>query len=170
MRIGVVIGRIGGVDGVALETEKWIYVLEKLGHEVFIISGEFESWEIDQEHHTHLPILSFFSTEAEWEQRKAFYEPDDSSNDLLEQLESNSNLIEKELRNWVNKNKIEVILSQNASTLPLHLSMGIAIKKLIKGSGLPIVTHDHDFHWERGTRYVSAVSYTHLTLPTTPYV
>ena len=32
MRIGIVIGRIGGVDGVALETEKWIAVLKKMGH------------------------------------------------------------------------------------------------------------------------------------------
>ena len=41
MRIGIIIGRIGGVDGVALETEKWIAVLERLGHDVYIISGEF---------------------------------------------------------------------------------------------------------------------------------
>ena len=44
MRIGIIIGRIGGVDGVALETEKWIEVLKKLDHEVFIMSGEFEFW------------------------------------------------------------------------------------------------------------------------------
>ena len=30
MRIGIIIGRIGGVDGVALETEKWIDILKKL--------------------------------------------------------------------------------------------------------------------------------------------
>ncbi len=33
--------------------------------------------------------------------------------------------------------------------------MGVAIKKLVQNTGLPIVTHDHDFHWERGTRYIS---------------
>ena len=32
MRIGVIIGRIGGVDGVALETEKWIEVMQRMGH------------------------------------------------------------------------------------------------------------------------------------------
>ncbi len=31
MRIGIIIGRIGGVDGVALETEKWIDILLKFG-------------------------------------------------------------------------------------------------------------------------------------------
>ena len=60
MRIGIIIGRIGGVDGVALETEKWIDVLKKLGHEVFIMSGEFESWNMDYEHDYLFPALSFF--------------------------------------------------------------------------------------------------------------
>ncbi len=155
MRIGIIIGRIGGVDGVALETEKWIDILKKLGHEVFIMSGEFESWKMDRKHDTLFPALSFFSAEAEWEQRKAFFEPDEDPNPLLEHIERWSDMIEKRLLRWVKAKKIEVILSENASALPCQLSMGVAIKKLIKRTGLPIVTHDHDFHWERGERYMS---------------
>ncbi len=155
MRIGIIIGRIGGVDGVALETEKWIDILKKLGHEVFIMSGEFESWKMDRKHHTLFPALSFFSAEAEWEQRKAFFEPDEGPNPLLEHIERWSDMIEKRLLRWVKAKKIEVILSENASALPCQLSMGVAIKKLIKRTALPIVSHDHDFHWERGERYMS---------------
>lgn len=155
MRIGIIIGRIGGVDGVALETEKWIDVLKKMGHEIFIMSGEFESWNLDYEHDYLYPALSFFSAEAEWEQRKAFFEPDESPEALLEHVENWSNIIEKEMTKWVKDKKIDMLLSENASALPCQLSMGIAIKKLIKNTGLPIVTHDHDFHWERGQRYVS---------------
>jgi glycosyltransferase involved in cell wall biosynthesis len=33
--------------------------------------------------------------------------------------------------------------------------MGVAIKKLVEKTGISIVTHDHDFHWERGARYQS---------------
>ena len=155
MRIGIIIGRIGGVDGVALETEKWIHILKKLGHEVFIISGEFESWQMDYEHHTLFPALSFFVAEAEWEQRKAFFEPDKDPNILIDHVERWSEMIQKKLQEWVKKKKIEVILSENASALPCQLSMGVAIKKLIERTQLPIVTHDHDFHWERGQRYMS---------------
>ena len=155
MRIGIIIGRIGGVDGVALETEKWIDILKKLGNEVFIISGEFESWTMDYEHDYLFPALSFFSAEAEWEQRKAFFEPDKDPQPLLEHVEKWSTMIEGVLLKWVKNKKIDVILSENASALPCQLSMGIAIKKLIKGTGLPVVTHDHDFHWERGQRYIS---------------
>ena len=153
MRIGIIIGRIGGVDGVALETEKWIEVLKRLGHEVFVISGEF--WKMDHQYHYHFPVLSFFSPEVKWEQRKAFYHPDKNVGPILDHIENISNMIEKKLSRWVHSNKIEVLLSENASALPSHLSMGVAIKKLVKNTGLPIVTHDHDFHWERDKRYVS---------------
>ena len=156
MRIGIIIGRIGGVDGVALETEKWIDILKKLGHEVFIMSGEFESWDMDYEHDYLFSALSFFSVEAEWGQRKAFYEPDKDPEPLLEHVENASNMIYEAMLQWVTEKKIDAILSENASALPCHLSMGVAIKKLITDTGLPIVTHDHDFHWERGERYVSA--------------
>jgi len=155
MRIGVIIGRIGGVDGVALETEKWIAVLERMGHEVFIMSGEFEFWKMDHQRHYHFPVLSFFSAEAEWGQRKAFFEPDKDPGPVLDHVENISDLICKKLKTWVQSKKIEVLLSENASALPCHLSMGVAIQKLVKDCGLPIVTHDHDFHWERGDRYIS---------------
>ena len=155
MRIGVIIGRIGGVDGVALETEKWIKVLELIGHEVYIISGEFEYWKMDHKYHYHYPVLSFFSAEAEWGQRKAFYKPEKDPDSLLQHAENISDLIADKLTLWVRNNKIDVILSENASTLPCHISMGVGIKKMILRTGLPIVTHDHDFHWERGDRYIS---------------
>lgn len=155
MRIGIIIGRIGGVDGVALETEKWIDILKKLGHEVYIMSGEFESWQMDYEYNYLYPPLSFFSVEAEWGQRKAFYEPDNNPDALLDHVENASDMIYKAMLKWVKDKKLEAILSENASALPCHLSMGVAIKKLILDTDLPIVTHDHDFHWERGQRYVS---------------
>jgi mannosylglucosylglycerate synthase len=155
MRIGVIIGRIGGVDGVALETEKWIEVLEKIGHEVFIISGEFENWNIKSFYHYNYPVLSFFSAEADWGQRKAFFEPDKSPDALLEHVDTISNLICEKLENWVKVYKIDCLLSENASALPSHLAMGVGIKKLVEKISIPIVTHDHDFYWERGSRYIS---------------
>jgi glycosyltransferase involved in cell wall biosynthesis len=119
------------------------------------MSGEFEFWKMDHQHHDHCPILSFFSPEVKWEQRKAFYQPDKDAGPLLDHIENISNMISEKLNNWVSTNKIEVLLSENASALPSHLSMGVAIKKLIKNTGLPIVIHNHDFHWERGKRYIS---------------
>ncbi len=155
MRIGIIIGRIGGVDGVALETIKWIEVLKRMGHEVFVMSGEFENWEKLEFKHYRYPVLSFFSPDAEWGQKRAFYAPDDNPEPLLEHIERISNLIGNKLEKWIISKKIDCLLSENASTLPSHLSMGVGIKKLVEKTGINTVTHDHDFHWERGDRYNS---------------
>ncbi len=69
MRIGIIIGRIGGVDGVALETLKWMEVLKRMGHEVLVMYGEFEGLEEIKFRHYRYPVLSFFSPEAEWGQK-----------------------------------------------------------------------------------------------------
>lgn len=155
MKIGIIIGRIGGVDGVALETEKWIEVLQKMGHEIFIISGQFEGRKIDCTHETRVPEMSFFSPESYWEQKKAFFHPDYDQDDLLEHVRLYSTVIETKLVHWIHKFDLDLLLSENASCLPSHISMGIAIKNAVIKTGKPIITHDHDFAWERGDRYVS---------------
>jgi glycosyltransferase involved in cell wall biosynthesis len=155
MRIGIIIGRIGGVDGVALETEKWIEILEKLGHEIYIIAGQFEERMINPERETLVPEMSFFSPESFWGQKKAYFHPEANEEELLEHINLYSKVIYKKILNWVHEKKIDLILSENASCLPSHLEMGLAIKKVVLNTGLPTITHDHDFAWERGDRYVS---------------
>lgn len=155
MNIGIIIGRIGDVDGVALEAEKWIHVLERMGHKVFILSGRFKGHPVPTERETQLPILSFFSPECEWEQNRAFFFPPDDPDELLATIESNGHNIATEIFAWALRNKIDVLLSENASALPCHLSMGLGIKLAVDSMDIPVVTHDHDYAWERGTRYNS---------------
>ena len=155
MRIGIIIGRIGGVDGVALETEKWIEVLKRMGHEVFIISGQFQNWDFDPQHDTLVVEMSFFSPESYWGQKKAFFYPDANIDELLEHINLYSNIIADKIIDWVHEKKIEVVISENASALPAHLEMGRGIAIAIEKLGIPTITHDHDFAWERGDRYIS---------------
>jgi len=151
----MIIGRIGDVDGVALEAEKWIRVLERMGNQVFILSGRFKGHPVPTERETHLPILSFFSPECEWEQNRAFFYPPDDPDELLSTLEKNAHRIATEIFAWKLENKIDVLLSENASALPCHLSMGLGIKLATDTIDIPVVSHDHDYAWERGTRYDS---------------
>lgn len=155
MRIGIIIGRIGGLDGVALETEKWIEVLWRMGHEVFLLAGQIEMREPEKKYETLLPVLSFFSPECLFEQSKAFYHPDIDPKPLIDTLEETSDQIAKEILWWVVGNRIDLVISENASALPSHLSMGMGIKKAVDRMGIKVITHDHDFAWERGTRYLS---------------
>lgn len=155
MKIGIIIGRIGGVDGVALETEKWIEVLQKMGHEIFIISGQFEGRKMNCESETRVLEMSFFSPESYWEQKKAYFHPNFDQEDLLEHLFLYAKVIKDKIINWVHKHSLDLIISENASALPSHVSMGLGIKNAVEELGIPTITHDHDFAWERGNRYVS---------------
>jgi glycosyltransferase involved in cell wall biosynthesis len=155
MNIGIIIGRIGGVDGVALETEKWIDVLKEMGHRVFTISGQFQERPMDPATETLVPEMSFFSPESFWSQKKAFFYPETNPEELIEHINLYSKVIYKKIMLWIQERNIELLISENASALPSHLEMGMAINKVVHKTGLPTITHDHDFAWERGERYLS---------------
>ena len=155
MNIGIIIGRIGDVDGVALETEKWIHVLESMGHEIFILSGIFKGNVVAPDRQTHLPMLSFFSPECEWEQNRAFFFPPDDPDELLMTIDENAHRVSTTIFGWVIRNKIEALLLENCAALPCHLSMGLGIRMAVENMDVRVVTHDHDYAWERGDRYDS---------------
>ena len=155
MKIGIIIGRIGDVDGVALETEKWIEVLKRMGHEIFILSGHFKEDVIEPENQKGLRPLSFFSPECEWEQNRAFFFPPDRSERLLSHLDWTAKHVATAIFQWILDCRIDVLLIENASSLPAHLSLGMGIMRCAEHLDLPIVIHHHDFSWERGSRYAS---------------
>ena len=153
MNIGIIIGRIGDVDGVALETEKWIKILQKMGHKIFILSGDFKRSIVGKKQESLWRALSFFSPESEWEQNRAFFFPEFEQKELLDHLVDTSNEIAGRIFKWILKKDIHCILTENNTSLPCHLSMGIGIKKVAERTCIPFVSHNHDFYWERGDRY-----------------
>ncbi len=155
MNIGIIIGRIGGVDGVALESEKWIEVLRAMGHRVYTLSGQFQERPMDPATENLVPEMSFFSPESFWSQKKAFFYPETTPEELIEHLNLYSKVIYKKIMHWIQERQIELLISENASALPSHLEMGMAINKAVHKTGIPTITHDHDFAWERGDRYLS---------------
>jgi glycosyltransferase involved in cell wall biosynthesis len=155
MKIGIIIARIGGIDGVALETEKWMEVLRRMGHEVYVVAGQFEKRKIDPSREKRIPELSLFSPESYWGQKKAFFAPDANPDEILEHYDLYADIIKDKLKKWLQEYDIELVISENASALPIHISLGMGIKRLLEETGLPAITHDHDFAWERGNRYRS---------------
>lgn len=155
MKIGIIIGRIGGIDGVALEATKWIEVLKKLGHKIFIISGQYEERKMNPENETLVREMSFFSPESYWGQKNAFFKTVNDPFELLTHIEFYGKVISQKITDWINKYKLDAVISENGSALPSHLSMALGIKYAAENTGIPTITHDHDFAWERGDRYRS---------------
>jgi len=155
MNIGIIIARIGGIDGVALETEKWIDVLRKMGHQIYVAAGLFERRKINPQHELRIPELSLFSPESYWGQKKAYFDSDKDPDETIEHYHLYSDIIANKLAHWISQNELDLLISENASALPIHISMGLGIKKVSEQTSIPIITHDHDFAWERGERYKS---------------
>ena len=155
MKIGIIIGRIGDIDGVALETQKWIEVLQKMGHDIFVLSGHFKEDVVTPENQKALRFFSFFSPECEWEQNRAFFFPPDDPERLLSHLNGTANHVATATFQWILECRIDVLLVENASSLPAHLSLGMGIKLAAERLDIPVVIHHHDFYWERGERYSS---------------
>lgn len=150
LKIGIIITRIGGIDGVALETEKWMKVLEELGHEIYILAGEITG---KFKNSSLLSEIWLHHEDNLLAQEAIFFKQDKNEEELIDKLNKDTIFIEQNLLAWIKKNKIDVIVSENASSLPRHLALGLAIKNIIDRYAFPALVHDHDFAWERGSRY-----------------
>jgi len=51
------------------------------------------------------------------------------------------------------KFNIDLLVSQNTLTIPMHIPLGIALTEIIAETRIPTIAHHHDFYWER-TRFM----------------
>lgn len=156
MKIGIIISRIGGEDGVALETEKWIEVFQRMGHEVFISAGKFEKdILVDKKYCKEIKSLFFGSGANEKERKRIFNSSLEDSKKILSEIDSEAEKIFEKLNEWIKENNLEVLVLENTNALPVHLPLAKAIKKIVKKTDIKIISHGHDFYWEREGKYVS---------------
>ena len=155
MRVGIIIGRTGGVDGVALEAEKWRAVLQRMGHEVFLLAGEYEGRVPVPASEDLFAPLSFYGPECAYEQKQAFFGGQSDAGEFMARLQANAVAVEEAIVSWSDRRKLDLLIPENAGTLPFHLSMGIGLHLAVARMGLPVAAHHHDFAWERPGRYES---------------
>jgi glycosyltransferase involved in cell wall biosynthesis len=70
------------------------------------------------------------------------------------------------LYDFVKKFDIDLIIPQNALTIPLNIPLGIALTEFIAETNIRTLAHHHDFYWERDRFIVNAVSdYLRMAFP-----
>jgi glycosyltransferase involved in cell wall biosynthesis len=153
MHIGFISTRLNGTDGVSLEVEKWAKVLRRMGHELFYCAGELGGYAaggtlIPQLHFDHQNIISF--------SQRAFGEgsKERDGEKLVDEIYASADNIRAPLRHFIRANRLELIVVENALTIPMNLPLGITLTGLIAELGLNTIAHHHDFFWER-QRYQS---------------
>ncbi len=144
-RIGFVSTRLAGTDGVSLETQKWVHIFERQGHECFYMAGELDtpadsSFLVPACHFNHPDILETF--------QECFGKPSRTPESTLKIEELKAGL-KQSLRDFVSRFDLDLLIPENASTIPMNIPLGLAISEFAIETSFPMIIHNHDFFWER---------------------
>ncbi len=144
-RVGFVSTRIAGTDGVSLEARKWAEVMERMGLECYYVAGECDAEPgrmvlIDEAHFNH-PVVEDI-------QKRAFTQrPRDKQ--LTADIQAATIRIKKQLHDAIERLRLDVLIAENALTIPMNLPLGLALVHVVQERNMPCVAHHHDFYWER---------------------
>lgn len=145
LNVGFVSFRLAGTDGVSLETAKWAKVLQKQGLSCFYFGGELDT----PEKQSFLSELAHFKHPDIKEIYKPCYELRNRPQSLTKRIYEIKEKIKKDLYEFIRMFDIDLLIPQNAITIPLNIPLGIAITELIAETGIKTIAHHHDFFWER---------------------
>lgn len=161
-RAGFISTRIAGTDGVSLETLKWVSVLERQGFSSFFFAGELEtpperSYLCEKAHFKNPEIRFIFRNAFGRRQRKR---------SLTLRINALKEELKDELYRFIKKFNINLLVTENAITIPLNIPLGLAITELASETAMPVIAHHHDFFWERTHFLTNAVwEYLNMAFP-----
>ena len=147
MRIGFIATRLSGTDGVSLEVAKWVRVLKRLGHDTYYSAGELGGYAAGG---TLIPKMHFLNEDILRINARAFGPiADKEPRLLLDEINLLANELRGPIRQFIHANRIELIIIQNALAIPMNLPLGVCLTDLVAETGIPAISHHHDFFWER---------------------
>jgi len=165
LRIGFVSTRFSGTDGVSLETEKWVNILNSLGHECFFFAGESDrpserSHLVPEAHFKHPSVEALTSELFLATKRSAL------TSQMVQSLKDH---LHAHLEDFVGQFFLDVLVVENALSLPVNIPLGLALTEFIAAENFPTIAHHHDFSWER-KRFAIGVAGDYLRTAFPPYL
>ncbi len=151
--IGFISTRFAGTDGVSLESLKWAKTLAESGHRCYWYAGRLD----------HPPEVSLCVSEA------LFSHPENAWIDgqiwgrksrppqVTERIHVLAAYLKQTLHEFIRRFGIDLLVLENAVSIPMHLPLGLALTELLAETTLPAIAHHHDFYWERSRFSVNAV-------------
>jgi len=162
---GFISTRIAGTDGVSLETLKWAKIFENQGIKCFYFAGELEtpaqrSYLCEKAHFKNPEIRFIFRNCFGKRQRKR---------SVTKKIHEIKEALKDDLYKFIRTYNIDMLVPQNAITIPLNLPLGLAITELVSETGLPVIAHHHDFFWER-THFLTNSVWEYLNMAFPPHL
>lgn len=162
LRIGFISTRFAGTDGVSLEVEKWVAVLERMGHSCYYFAGECDrpadvSMVVPEAFYRHPEVDAvhqrFFSAEHR--------DPADTA-----WVHQQREYLLGHLRSFVTTFSLDLLIPENCLTIPLQIPLALAITELVAETGIPTIAHHHDFAWERKRFFYNSIrDYLRMSFP-----
>jgi glycosyltransferase involved in cell wall biosynthesis len=160
--VGFISTRLAGTDGVSLETAKWAEVLEDLGYSCYYFAGELDrppetTLLVKEAHFAHPEIRDVYTSCFETSRRRP---------EVTRKIQALKEHLKGKLYEFIRAFDIDLIIPENAVTIPLNLPLGLAITEVISETKIPTIAHHHDFYWERRHFLVnSAWDYISMAFP-----
>ena len=158
-RIAIISGKLGDVDGVSLEVDKWIRLLKRRGHEVFTIAGKYSSnlSDLPPDHQISCEEIQFASPEQIYYEKLVFphlyrrppHIGEERKKEIADSLEIEGAEVANVLFEHIQANDIDVLIAQNTNAMPMTLLGGMGVYKLATEKRIATIFHHHDFWWER---------------------
>ncbi|MCG8451933.1 MAG: glycosyltransferase family 4 protein [Spirochaetales bacterium] len=158
-RIAFVSGKLGDVDGVSLEVDKWISILNALGHDVYTIAGFYRQpvRAVSHEKQILLPQIAFDSKEQRYYETLVFphltqkhtHFTERRKEDIRNELEAAGLEVGNRLYEIIQEYRIDCIIAENTNAMPMSLLGGIAVHAVATMKRVATIFHHHDFWWER---------------------
>jgi glycosyltransferase involved in cell wall biosynthesis len=144
VNVGFVSTRLAGTDGVSLETAKLAELFSRAGHRIAYCAGELDpdgppGHLVEEMHFAHAEIRAIHDA--------AFGSGDTTQ--LKDRISASALRLREALREFVDAHNVDLVVAQNALSLPMNIPLGLALSEEIAFSKLPAAAHHHDFFWER---------------------
>jgi len=151
--IGFVGTRFAGNDGVTLESAKWAKLLWHYKHISYWYGGKLDT---NPDISMHVPHAYFGHEEIRQINQRCFGK---STRDpeVTRQIYAIADHLKQTLYDFTRKFDIEILVVQNALTIPMNVPLGVALTTFIAETGFPTIAHHHDFYWERDRFSVNAI-------------
>ncbi|MBW2245720.1 MAG: hypothetical protein JRF62_00690 [Deltaproteobacteria bacterium] len=160
--IGFISTRFAGTDGVTLETSKWAQVLKQMGHQCFWFAGRLDKTPSQS---MLVPEAFFQHEQNQWINEQILGKKARSSA-VTDTIHNMKTLLKARIKEFIEKFSIDLLIPENALTIPMHVPLGIAITEIIAETQIPTIAHHHDFYWERTRFFVNAVGdYLRMAFP-----
>lgn len=165
LRIGFISTRFSGTDGVSLETQKWVDILERLGHKCFYFAGESDrppdrTHLVPEAHFRHPSVIALTGELFQATKRSAL------TSQMVQSLKDH---LKAHIEEFVGQFMLDLLIIENALALPVNIPLGLALTEFIAAENFPTIAHHHDFSWER-KRFAVGVAGDYLRTAFPPYL